>query len=96
MIDARALHGWLSAKWQFSAWVKHCIEKDGFDEETDYYRSSVKTGGRPRTDYLLTLDMAKELAIVERTQIGRMTRAYFIEMEKAPVQMAAGQAGLRS
>lgn len=83
MIDARALHGWLEAKWTFANWIKHRLEEYGFEEGADFLRSSAKTGGRPRTDYLLTIDMAKELAMVERSKVGRMTRQYFIEMEKA-------------
>lgn len=67
MIDARALHGWLGAKWAFSRWMTNRIEEYGFKEGEDFLPSKVKTGGRPRTDYLLTVDMAKELSMVERT-----------------------------
>jgi AntA/AntB antirepressor len=48
----------------------------------------TKTKGRPKTDHFLTLDMAKELAMVERSEIGRETRRYFIQMEKAARDMA--------
>lgn len=83
MIDARALHDWLGHRAQnFHKWVQSRIDDYGFVEGEDFSSTRKKTGGRPRTDYLLTLDMAKELAMVERSQIGRMTRAYFIEMEQ--------------
>lgn len=76
MIDARKLHEWLGNKERFNQWVARRIADYGFEDGEDFYREIIKTRGRPRTDYLLTLDMAKELAMVERTQIGRMTRAY--------------------
>lgn len=89
MIDARALHGWLGNKKHFNDWVKARIEDYGFAEGTDFYTEKCKTGGRPRVDYLLTVDMAKELSMVERTDRGRETRQYFIQMEKAAREMAA-------
>ena len=86
MIDARALHGWLGTKTRYTQWLQERIAEYGFSEGGDFFRIVGKTGpkgGRPRTDYLLTVDMAKELAMVERSKVGRMTRQYFIEMEKA-------------
>ena len=83
MFDARALHGWLKAKDQFNQWVRRRIEEYGFEEGTDFRTIRCKTRGRPRIDYLVTPDMAKELSMVERTERGRQTRRYFIEMEKA-------------
>ena len=59
----------------------------GLDEGLDSFRNFGKTKGRPRIDYLLTVNMAKELAMVERTPIGSQTRRYFIKME----QVALGQ-----
>lgn len=67
MIDARALHGWLGNKQDFTSWAKRRIEDYGFIDGVDFSLIRVKTGGRPRTDYLLTVDMAKELSMVERT-----------------------------
>ena len=89
MIDARRLHSWLGPKWAFSRWMAHRISEYGFEEGADFLPEKVKTAGRPRTDYLLTLDTAKELAMVERTDIGRQTLRYFIEMKRAAVDIAA-------
>lgn len=72
--SARRLHSWLGPKWAFSRWIAHRLAEYGFEEGADFYRSSTKTGGRPRIDYLLTLDTAKELAMVERTEVGREAR----------------------
>lgn len=85
MIDARKLHNWLGVKAPFHKWMERRVGEYGFEDGADYWtEKSVRAdgrGGRPRTDYLLTLDTAKELAMVERSDIGRMTRRYFIEME---------------
>lgn len=89
MIDARRLHKWLRVKRGFAHWITDRITDYSFEEASDFRSILTKTRGRPRTDYLLTLDMAKELAMVERTDIGRATRRYFIKMEQAAVKMAA-------
>ena len=92
MFDARALHGWLGTDTQFKDWISRRIKEDRFVEGEDFVRrsclSSKGRGGWNRKDYLITIDMAKELAMVERTVRGRATRRYFIEMEKAAREMA--------
>ncbi|WP_022683152.1 antA/AntB antirepressor family protein, partial [Sphingobium bisphenolivorans] len=67
MFDARALHGWLGLKMRFHEWIGKRIEDYGFEEDADFCCIRSKTGGRPRTDYLITIDTAKELSMVERT-----------------------------
>jgi phage anti-repressor protein len=65
LVNARDLHEFLGVSWKFADWIQDRIEKYKFSEE-DFFRFSGKsTGGRPTTDYLLTIDMAKELAMVE-------------------------------
>ena len=90
MFDARALHGWLGVGDDFSTWMKRRIREYRFEDAADYSASLRKNGGRGRSrkEYLITIDMAKELAMVERTGRGRATRRYFIEMEKAAREMA--------
>jgi anti-repressor protein len=83
MIDARRLHEWLGNKDAFANWMRDRLEQYSFVEGADYFGISQKTGGRPRKDYFLTVNMAKELAMVERSQIGQLTRRYFIQMEQA-------------
>ena len=86
LVDARMLHQFLEVKSRFQDWIKNRIDQYGFWEDEDYVRFSEnlrKTqGGRPTTEYGLTLDMAKELAMVENNIKGRQARRYFIECEK--------------
>lgn len=84
LCDARDLHTFLSVGRDFSTWIKERIEQYGFVEAEDFSPILGKsTGGRPATEYHLTLDMAKELAMVENNPQGREVRRYFIAMERA-------------
>ncbi|GIO83523.1 AntA/AntB antirepressor [Paenibacillus faecis] len=85
IVDARELHGVLKVGKDFTTWLKDRIEKYGFNEGEDYspVLGIIPEGrGKPRTDYILKLDMAKELAMVENNEQGRRARRYFIEVEK--------------
>lgn len=82
--SARELHGFLEVKSKFADWFKNRVSKYGFVEGADYVTVSknLESGGR-ELDYALTLDMAKELSMVERNEKGKQARQYFIEAEKA-------------
>lgn len=83
LCDARDLHSFLAVGRDFSTWVKDRIEQYGFAEGEDFSPVLGKsTGGRPGMEYHLTLDMAKELAMVENNDQGRQVRRYFIAMER--------------
>lgn len=50
----------------------------GFDEGKDFIQiSEQSTGGRPSTDYILSLDAAKEISMLQRTEKGKQARTYF-------------------
>ena len=85
LIDARLLHQRLQIQTKFTMWIERRIQEFGFIEGMDYFPNlgnSVNIFGKRRKEYQLTLDMAKELAMVERTAPGRMIRQYFISVEK--------------
>nr|WP_269208159.1 antA/AntB antirepressor family protein [Sphingopyxis sp. MC1] len=82
-VDARALHGWLGIATRFNDWIAKIMDDYGFEEGSDFYSNLSKTGGRPRKDYLLSLDVAKEIAMIGNTPKGKATRRYFIAAEKA-------------
>lgn len=83
LVDARELHEKLESKRDFSNWITDRIEKYDFIENVDFTTILLKsTGGRPRIEYALTLDTAKEIAMVENNEQGRKIRRYFIEVEK--------------
>ncbi|GAB7553105.1 hypothetical protein NRB_26110 [Novosphingobium sp. 11B] len=88
MIDARSLHEWLKPKVRFNDWISRRLDEYDFQDGEDFHSLLSKTRGRPRKDYHLTIGMAKELAMVERTEVGRATRRYFIQMEQAALKMA--------
>jgi phage anti-repressor protein len=90
-VSIRDLREALEAGRDFSNWIKDRIEKYGFAEGTDYYKSqspnlatgnSVHTGGSPSIDCLLSVGTAKEIAIVENNDIGRKIRRYLIKVEE--------------
>ncbi|MBA9086983.1 phage anti-repressor protein [Fontibacillus solani] len=85
VVDARELCGFLNVGRDFTTWLKDRIEKYGFVDGEDFILTLTKTGERQnvtRHDYILKLDMAKELAMVENNEQGRKARRYFIKVEK--------------
>ncbi|MFX3627602.1 antA/AntB antirepressor family protein [Campylobacter sp. LH-2024] len=81
-ILARDLHSFIDTKRQFANWINERIENYDFIENQDYIIELVYTKGRPRKEYYVTLDMAKELCMVENNEKGRQARRYFIDCEK--------------
>ncbi len=89
-VDARELHAFLEVGKRFASWVSERIEQFDFVENQDFIvfdfpdsGNQVGHGGDRRSkEYHLTLDMAKELSMVERTPKGKEARQYFIECER--------------
>lgn len=85
-INARDLHAFLEVGKDFSNWIKDRISLYGFVEHVDYVvfakTGENSSGGRPQREYSLTLDMAKELSMVERNAKGKQARQYFIQCER--------------
>jgi anti-repressor protein len=89
-VNARELHSFVQSKQEFANWIKARIEKFGFTEGEDYLVDKFVNnpqGGRPTLDYHLSIDMAKELAMVENNDKGREVRRYFIECERRAKEM---------
>ncbi|EHO0058625.1 TPA: phage antirepressor Ant [Escherichia coli] len=85
LCNARDLHAFLEVGKRFATWITERIADYEFVENQDYIAISQKREighGRGKKDYHLTLDTAKELAMVERNEKGRQVRRYFIECEK--------------
>ena len=86
-VSGRELHKFLGVGRDFSNWMKGRIHQYRFVEKADYLKVFAKTGvnssrGRGEVNYHLTMDMAKELAMVERTEKGREARRYFLDCER--------------
>ena len=89
-VSARELHEFLESKQDFSTWIKNRIEQYDFVENQDFLvvtekKVTMTDAGEKATlikEYHITLDMAKELAMVERTEKGKQARQYFIECER--------------
>ncbi|MEJ1896878.1 antA/AntB antirepressor family protein [Escherichia coli] len=97
LCNARDLHAFLGVKKVFAAWITNRISEYKFIENQDYIllsnlgKQTSGRGGHNRKDYHLTLDTAKELAMVERNEKGRQIRRYFIECEKKLRSMQPAQ-----
>ena len=82
-VNARELHEKLGVKTQFKDWMPRRIEEFGFEEGKDFSSILSKSHGRPSKEYIISIEMAKELAMVENNERGREIRRYFIEVEKS-------------
>ena len=83
VVSGRELHEALGIKTAYKDWFPRMCEY-GFKEGIDFCSFlSESTGGRPATDHMLTIPMAKELCMIQRTDIGRKFRQYFISVEEA-------------
>lgn len=80
--DARELHAFLNSEQQYADWIKNRISQYGFLENQDYIIKTTYTGRRPRKEYFITLNMAKELCMVENNAKGKEARQYFIKCEQ--------------
>lgn len=86
-VNARELHQFLGSKQDFSTWIKGRIEKYDFIENQDFQTApqiygTANGGHATRMEYVLSIDMAKELCMVENNEKGRIARRCFIECEK--------------
>ncbi len=95
LVDARELHQVLKVETLFKDWIKRRIKEYQFVKNADYFTmlkneplqyqaltENQKKFYNPPKNYLLTIDMAKELCMVERNEVGRKIRKYFIQIEQ--------------
>lgn len=84
-VDGRTLHKRLNVGRDYTSWIKGRIKQYSFVDGQDYELTLTQTGERSNVtahEYVLSLDMAKELAMVEKNETGRSVRRYFIDCEK--------------
>lgn len=89
VVSGRDLHEFLEVNTQYTKWFNRMAEY-GFTENVDFavivknvYDEKVFGGVRKITDHAMTLNMAKEISMIQRTDKGKQARQYFIEVEKA-------------
>lgn len=84
-LSARELHEFLEVGTEFAKWMQRMSEY-GFTKNVDYEvivkNDENSKGGRPSTDYQITVEMAKEIAMIQRSEKGKQARQYFIQLEK--------------
>lgn len=86
-VSARDLYEWLNPGDHFAQWAKRMFEY-GFTDNIDYKAvhefvpAGNGFGGTNRVDYILTMDCAKEISMIQRTEKGKQARQYFIECER--------------
>lgn len=85
VVSGRQLHKVLGVKTEYKKWFSRMAEY-GFAENEDFVKVTQKcltsSTGQNMTDHVLKLDMAKEIAMIQRTDKGKEVRQYFIQVEK--------------
>ena len=100
VVSARELHIFLESKQEFTNWIKKRINRYGLIEKQDFvsFDKVIKReiGSTTLTEYALTIDAAKELAMVEGNAKGKEARQYFINCEKAMKKLQADMPDFRN
>ena len=86
VVSGRQLHETLGVKTRYNDWFNRMTEF-GFTENEDYLaitqkRVTAQGNATNQTDHIIKLDMAKEIAMIQRTDKGKEVRQYFIQVEK--------------
>ena len=82
-VSGRELHALLELETRYNDWFLRMCEY-GFQEGKDFYSIlSKSSGGHPGADHAITIPMAKELCMLQRTAKGKQCREYFISCEEA-------------
>lgn len=87
-VSAKELYKFLEIDTHFKDWIIRNIDYLDFQENINYIvfvENNINPnplGGRPSKDYLMTIEMAKEISMLQRTEKGREARKYFIECER--------------
>jgi len=81
-VNAKELHSFIQSKSKYADWITRRIKKYDFQENKDYIIIETKKAGNNATlkEYYITLNMAKELSMVENNEKGRQARRWFIEI----------------
>ena len=84
-VSARELHEQLHIGTKFTTWFDR-MKEYGFTEGNEFFPKMGETsenGGRPSVDYDITVDMAKQICMIQRTPEGKAVRQYLLDLEKA-------------
>jgi anti-repressor protein len=86
ILSGRELHEFLEVKSNYSTWFERMCEY-GFTENIDFillsnFEKQIGSGGHNKLDHHIKLDMAKEVAMIQRTEKGKQARQYFLHLEK--------------
>lgn len=84
VVNGRELHSILGSKQDFSTWAKARLKECDASENEEYTRfhKKVEANNATMIEYIIKLDTAKEMAMLERNEKGKQVRRYFIEVEK--------------
>ena len=80
-VNARELHAKLEVRTRFNDWIRRAIDRYGFEENIDYSKLS-NANPSIGVEVIVTLDMAKELCMLDDSDKGKQFRRYFIELLK--------------
>ena len=96
-VNARELHKVLEVKTEFAKWIKRRIEETMSEEDVDFIVVKNDDTGNAlfkAVEYIISIDLAKEISMLERNQKGKEIRKYFIECEKQLKQLSQPQFSL--